>query len=450
MRREILKLAWPVLIGQLAVMINGLIDTVMAGRLSSVDLAGVGLAASIYVSAYVGMMGVLVALTPIAAQHFGAGRFMEIGADSRQALLVALAMSVLGAVVIANTDIWLALAQPPAEVEPVVRGYLYATAVGLPGALVFRVFQAMSNAIARPKVVMAINLFGLALKVPLNLVFMFGFGPIPALGGVGCGVASALIAWISMAIAAAIVFRDPYYGRYALLGSMRPDWRRIRELLALGLPISVSYLIEVTSFTAIALAVARFGAITSASQQIAANLVSLAYMFALAIAVATSTLTGHALGAGDAAKARQVAVAGVGMAIGTGLLIGLIISFGRFPIAGLYSSDAQVAAATATVLAFAGLYHCFDATQCALSFTLRAYKIATLPTIVYALSLWGIGVGLGWWLAFVARPEGMTPTVAFWIAGTLGVAVAAAGLALVQWRTFRRVECGLSRSIHAG
>lgn len=444
MQREILKLAWPVLIGQLAVMINGLIDTVMAGRLSSVDLAGVGLAASIYVSAYVGMMGVLVALTPIAAQHYGAGRFLEIGADTRQALLVALVMSIGGAFVIASADIWLALAKPPPEVAPVVRGYLYATAAGLPAALVFRVFQAMSNAIARPKVVMMINLVGLALKVPLNLLFMHGAGPVPALGGVGCGVATAVISWCSVGIVALIVWRDPHYHRYALLGSLRPDLRRIRELLSLGVPIAISYLIEVTSFTFIALAVARFGAVTSASQQIAANIVSLAYMFALAIAVATSTLTGHALGAGDLQKARRTALSGLAMAVGVGLAIGLTISLGRHTIAGLYSSDLEVAAATATVLAFAGLYHCFDATQCALSFTLRAYKIAKLPTVIYALSLWGIGVGLGWWLAFEVRPAGMTPTTAFWIAGTLGVFAAAAGLAWAQWRTFGTAQSGVA------
>ena len=185
MRARLLKLAWPVLIGQLAVMINGLIDTVMAGRLSAVDLAGIGIGTSIYVSAYIGLMGMLMALTPIAAQHFGASDYGEIGADTRQALWIALAMSILGATVIAQTDWWIALAKPPAEIEPVVRGYLYAVAAGLPGALAFRVFYAMNNAIARPKVVMAINLIGLMLKVPLNIVFMYGAGPIPAMGGIG-------------------------------------------------------------------------------------------------------------------------------------------------------------------------------------------------------------------------------------------------------------------------
>ncbi|MGD9946752.1 MAG: MATE family efflux transporter, partial [Burkholderiaceae bacterium] len=96
MNKDILKLAWPILIGQLAVMANGVIDTMMAGRLSAVDVAAVGLGSSIYVSIYIGLMGVPLALSPVAAQHYGAGRFHEIGADVRQALWLALLLTIPG------------------------------------------------------------------------------------------------------------------------------------------------------------------------------------------------------------------------------------------------------------------------------------------------------------------------------------------------------------------
>lgn len=440
MRRGILKLAWPVLIGQLAVMINGLIDTVMAGRLSAVDLAGIGLASSVYVSLYIGLMGVLVALTPIAAQHFGAQRYSEIGADTRQALWLALAMSVAGAFVIAQTDWWIALAKPPPEVEPVVRGYLYAVAAGLPGALIFRVFYAMNTAIARPKVVMLINLIALALKVPLNYLFMYGAGPVPAMGGAGCGVATSVLVWGTALLALVVVLRDPHYTRFHILGSMRPDFARMGELLRLGVPIAIGYLIEVTSFTAMSIALARFGAVTSGSQQIAANLVSLAYMFSMSIAIATSTLTGHALGAGDTKLARRTAMYGIRMTFLLGLAIGLAITFGRHLIADLYTSDPVVASAAAGLLLFAAIYHWFDATQCVLSFTLRAYKVAILPTVVYAVALWGVGVGVGWWLAFVVKPASFSPAQSFWLAGSVGVTLTAIGLAWLQRRTFRRAE----------
>ena len=175
----------------------------------------------------------------------------------------------------------------------------------------------------------------------------------------------------------------------------------------------------------------------SASQQIAVNLVSLAYMFSLSMGIATSTLTGHAIGAGDYKLAQRTALYGIRFTFLVGLTIGCIIVFGRHQIAELYTSDPTVAAAAIGLLVWAGIYHVFDATQCTLSFTLRAYKVATLPTVVYAIALWGVGVGLGWWLAFVAKPAGLSPAQGFWTAGTLGVLITALGLGWLQWRTFR-------------
>ncbi|MBL8490000.1 MAG: MATE family efflux transporter, partial [Rhodocyclaceae bacterium] len=83
--RELFRLAWPVLVAQLAVMANGVADTVMAGRLSAVDLAAVGIGASVYISVFVTAMGVLLALSPMVAHHYGAGRSDAVGAEVRQA-----------------------------------------------------------------------------------------------------------------------------------------------------------------------------------------------------------------------------------------------------------------------------------------------------------------------------------------------------------------------------
>jgi MATE family multidrug resistance protein len=176
MRKDVLRLAWPVFIGQLAVMLNGVIDTVMAGRMSATDMAAIGVGASIYITVYIGLMGTLLGLSPIVAQHFGAGRHQEIGASFQQALWLCALLSVVGCAALAWTDPWLALASPPDDVAGLVRGYLWAVAAGLPPALLFRAFYALNTAISRPKVVMYINLVGVALKVPLNALFMHGAG----------------------------------------------------------------------------------------------------------------------------------------------------------------------------------------------------------------------------------------------------------------------------------
>jgi len=320
--RDILKLAWPVFIGQVAVMLNGVIDTMMAGRLSAVDVAAVGLGASIYITVYVGLMGVLLALAPIAAQHWGAGRPERIAEATGQAIWLALALAVPGCIALGWTEPWLAFAQAPDEVAEVARGYLLAVAAGLPAALLFRVFYALSNAIARPRTVMAINLAAVALKLPMNTLFMQGWQTdagqvlVPALGGAGAGVATAIVLWLSLLLSAAALCAMPVYRALRIRWPIRPDPAQLRELLHLGLPIGGAYLVEVTSFAFMALFLARLGATVAASHQIAANLAALAYMVPLALANATSTMVAQSIGAGRPDRARAYGRRGLRLAIG--------------------------------------------------------------------------------------------------------------------------------------
>src|SRR5271167_1538614 len=188
--RNIVRLGWPVLVAQVAVMINGVIDTVMAGRLSAADLAAVGIGSSIFISIFVTSMGVLFALTPMVSQLFGAGRLEEIGEEVRQSLWMGALLTAVAFVLIYFPDPFLALAQVVPEVEAKTRAYLHYIALGIPAMLLFRVFYAFTTAVSKPRVIMALNLAGLALKIPLNLVFMHGYLGMPALGGPGCALSS--------------------------------------------------------------------------------------------------------------------------------------------------------------------------------------------------------------------------------------------------------------------
>ena len=451
MNRDILKLAWPVFVGQVAVILNGVIDTVMAGRVSAIDVAAVGLGASVYISIYIGLMGILLALSPIVAQHYGARRFEQIGLETRQAVWLAGLLAIPGCVALASSDLWLSLSAPPPEVAGLARTYLWATAAGLPAALLFRVFHALSSAVARPKAVMAINLAGAALKIPLNLLFMHGWQSgdttiVAALGGAGCGVATAIIAWLSVLLSLAALRADPLYRKLGVVGNGwlgAPDLARLRGLFALGLPIGASYLVEVTSFTFMALFLARLGATTAASHQIAANLAALVYMMPLALATATGVLVAQSLGAARPDEARERAWAGLRLALGGAAAIGVALFLARERLAAIYTTDPALVAAAVPLLGLVAAFQLFDAAQAMCSFILRAYRVTTLPMLVYVFSLWGVGLGGGWWLAFVAGTSSheWAPAVAgargFWIAAGLSLAVAAAGLATILARVWR-------------
>jgi len=427
--RELLHLAWPVLIAQAAVMANGVIDTLMAGRLSSLDLAAVGIGTSIYATIFVTAMGVLLALAPVVSHHFGAGRFEEIGADVRQCAWLALALSVIAVVVLKHPDSLLGFSRLTPEVDLKVRAYLDGMAWAAPGALFFRVFFGFTTGIGWPRPVMVFNLLGLALKAPLNWVFMYGHFGFPAMGAAGCGWSSAAIAWGMTTLAWAWCRRDAEYAPYAVFARFDPPrLAALRELMALGLPMGATFLVDVTAFTFMALFIARLGPEISAAHQIAANVAVFLFMVPLALGSATGVMVGQALGAGESRRSRHAGLLGLAVACATAAFLGAALWLGAAPLARAYTADTQVAATAATLLSIVALYHLADAVQAVMAQVLRGYKRATAPMLIYAVALWGVGLGGGYLLGLTdvfGPPRGAE---GFWIAATASLALAGAGV----------------------
>jgi MATE family multidrug resistance protein len=427
--RELLHLAWPVLIAQVAVMANGVIDTLMAGRLSSIDLAAVGIGASIYAIVFVTAMGVLLALTPVVAHHYGARRFAEIGADVRQCAWLALALSVIAFAALKHPDPLLQFSRLTPEVEMKVRAYLDGVAWAVPGLLFFRVFFGFTAGIGRPRPVMAFNLLGLALKAPLNWVFMYGHFGFPALGGAGCGWASAVIMWAIATLAWLWCRRDAEYAPYGVFARFDPPYpAALREFLALGLPMGATFLVDVTAFTFMALFIARLGPAISAAHQIAANVAVFVFMVPMALGSAAGVLVGQAQGACDSRRSRHAGLLGLAVAFTVAAILGTTIYLGAGPLARAYTADPQVAATAATLLSIVAFYHLADAVQAVMAQVLRGYKRATAPMVIYAVALWGVGLGGGYLLGLTDAFGAARGAAGFWIAGTASLVVAGAGV----------------------
>ena len=427
--RELLHLAWPVLIAQAAVMANGVIDTLMAGRLSSADLAAVGIGASIYITIIMALMGVLLALTPVVAHHYGAGRHAEIGADVRQCAWLALLLSLLAFAALKNPDPLLAFSRLTPEVEIKVRAYLEGSAWAVPGVMFFRVFYGFTNGIGRPRPVMSFNLLGLALKAPLNWVFMYGHFGFPAMGGAGCGWSSAVIMWTVATLSWLWCRRDADYAPYGVFA--RFEWPRMatqREFLVLGLPMGATFLVDVTAFTFMALFIARLGPEISAAHQIAANVAVFVFMVPLALGTATGVVVGQALGAGDGRRARHAGLLGLAVGCGAAAITGAAIGFAAGPLARTYTSDPQVAAAAAALLSIVAVYHIVDAVQAVMAQVLRGYKRATVPMVIYAVALWGVGLGGGYLLGLTDSFGPQRGAAGFWIAAVASLTIAGAGV----------------------
>ncbi|MGB5082188.1 MAG: MATE family efflux transporter [Burkholderiales bacterium] len=430
---SVARLAWPVLVAQLAVIASGVLDTIMAGRYSAVDLAAVGIGASVYFSVFIGLLGVVQALSPIAAQLFGGKQYERIGEETRQTAWLALALAALGVLLLAYPEPFLRLSDAPPDVEAKTRAYLHGIAWALPAMLLFRVFFALTTAVSRPRAVMLINLVYFALKVPLNLLFIYGMLGAPELGGPGCAVATAIASWMICAIAWAYCAKHPFYAPFRVFSRWSwPDRRAIWTHLRLGIPMGLSFFVEVTSFTFMALFLARLGAATSAGHQIASNATAVLYMFGLAIGNATGVLTAQALGAGDPREARHTGLTGMGIMFAISACAAVTIFLSAHQIVLLYTRDGAVLAIATPLMAFVALYQLFDTAQVVIVNALRGYKISFIPMLVYTLALWGIGLGGGYALGLerTAAAEALglaTPMGAsgFWLAGVASLIVAA-------------------------
>ena len=419
---QIVHLGWPVLVAQLATMANSVIDTVMAGHYSARALATVGLGSSIYFSIFITLMGILIALSPITAQHFGAGRHAAITHDVRQGLWMALMLSVIAIALLRFPDPFLALSGMRPEIAQDVRAYLHALMWAAPAMLAFRVFASFSTAISQPRAVMVIQLLGLALKIPLNWVLMYGKFGVPEMGGIGCAWALAIEAWLMLAAALLWLRYGPGLARYQVFAQIEAiDWRTQWHILKLGLPIGIAFLIDVTSYTFMALFIARLGEAHSAAQQIAANLGALAYMVPLAIANAAAVVTGQLIGVGDLRRARAAGWTGIGLSVIAALAVGVGIFALHGPITRAYTDDAQVALLAAPLAMLVACFHLFDAVNSVAANVVRAYKKALVPMISFALALWVVGLGGGYWLAFGAPQLG---AAGFWIGAIAGMALA--------------------------
>lgn len=439
--RRIVPLAWPVFVGQVAVLGFGTVDTVLVARHSPTDLAALAVGGATYITVFIGLMGMVLAVSPIVGQLFGAKRLHEAGHQAWQALWVALALSLLGSVLLAFPGPFLALAQVSPAMAEKVRGFLLGLAFALPASLVFTVFRGFNVAVSRPKAVMLLQLLGLAIKVPLSMALVSGLPAlgVPAMGVVGCGISTLVAMWLQLLIAALVLWRDPFYDRFALTapGQRAPHPAAIMAMLRLGLPMGLTILVEVSGFAFMAIFISRLGETAVAGHQIATNLVSLLFMLPLGLSNATGTLVAQRIGAGDLRDARRLGWHGMQFALGLALVVGTVVFAARLQILQLYTDNTAVLAAAMPLLAWVALFHAADAAQTMAAFVLRAWRIATVPMLIFVGALWGVGLGGGYTLAFKLGdrlPTRWQGAQGFWIASTTGLTVAAVLLtALLAW-----------------
>jgi len=420
-RKIILKHAGTVLAGQLAVVAFGVTDTLIAGRYDSHSLAVLSVSSAIYITVYVALIGVIQALLPLFAELYGAKKFEKIGVIFRQTLYVWLCLSVIGFLILISPYFVLQWTKVPAELQTDIQSYLGLLALALPPALFFRLYSSFNQSIGKPRLVTWLQIGGLVVKIPLSILFVFGFSFIPEMGLMGCALATVIVTF-GMALIAIVL--------------MKTSWEQLKQMARLGIPNGFSVLVEVTSFTLMALFIARLGTAAAASHQIAANMTALLYMIPLSFSIAISARVSYWIGSRDFLKMREAIVIGFQLIGLEAILMATVLWVFSSEIALLYAKDPEVADIAAKLLILIGFYHLGDALQTLCFFILRSFKITLVPMLLYSVILWGVGLSGGYMLAYHGFP-GISPMQsphAFWLMSLSALALVGACLLYLVWR----------------
>jgi len=386
-------------------------------------------------------IGVLQALLPVWAELHGASGGDALGRSVRQSAYLGLIATAVGVVCLLCPGPLLAWTEVPERLQGDVRSYLAILTLALPAALAFRVFSTLNQSLGHPRLITWLQILSLGAKVPLSIWFAFGGLGLPAMGVQGCAWASVAVMWGLVVMAVWLLRTQPLYTPYGIWRPLEPPhWPTLAGFARLGVPAGLSVLVEVTSFTLMALFIARQGTTAAAAHQVVSNVAAVMFMTPMSLAIAISARVSYWLGAGDPKQARRVIRTGfkagsredVSLLFPLGESIEILQQDGTFGL--------SFARGLGILLAWLALFHLGDATQGLCVFVLRSYRVTIAPLIAYSVLLWGVGLGGGFVLAYkgLGPWAPMRSPAAFWIAAAASLALLAAILPPILWRAVRR------------
>jgi multidrug resistance protein, MATE family len=418
----LLRLAWPMILAQLLQAGMGFVDTVMVGRVGPTDLAVVGIATNLWILVYLGSLGMLMSIMPIAAHHVGAGETSQLTRIFQQGLWYALAVGAAAFLAVRYIPGIAHYMSVDAEVLPGLDAYMDAIAWGMPAACLAMVPRFIAESSGHVKPMMLILAVMLPLNVLGNYALIYGNFGFPAMGATGAAWSTVIGMWLSaIAIHSWIFVTRKFPGIRPNATFRRPELSRILELFRLGLPISVSIVMETSLFAVVAVLMGTLGALPLAAHQVAINYATLMFMVPVGLTTAITVRVGQALGSGNHREARFRGRTGIAVAATFMFCSALVIWAFPAHIASMYTRDAAVLELAVGLLALAAVFQLFDGLQVAATGALRGYKDTARPMFLCLVSYWLIGFPLSWVAAFQLDlgPRGL------WMGLVLGLVVAA-------------------------
>ncbi|HEV2152830.1 MATE family efflux transporter [Bradyrhizobium sp.] len=439
---ETLRLAVPMMLTQLGQIAMITTDLVLIGRLGEDAVAAAALAHTVYFVSFTFGLGLMSAVSPLAAQAFGAGDVGRIRGSLRVGLWVALLISLpMMASPLYGEQILLALGQVP-QSAALAQHYLNGLAWGMAPALGFIALRSMMSAVNRPQAPLWITVAAIPVNAALVYCLIHGLFGLPKLGLFGAGLATTLVNLGTFVAALAIAtWRKPFADYHPLGHWWRIDWALMHRLIVIGAPISFSLLLEYGLFSSAALLMGLISTTALAAHQIALQVTAVLFMVPLGIGMAATVRVGQAFGRDEPAAVRHAGLvaAVVGIALVSALTV--VIVLGRYELGRLFFGSSEASAPTveltATLLLVGATFFIADALQTIMAGALRGINDTQMTLVFAAIGYWCVGFPIAWWLAFHAD----LGAVGVWIGLSIGSFVYA-GLLILRFGILTRKIAG--------
>lgn len=429
----LLPLAIPMVITQVSQVAMSFVDTIMASHASLTDMSGVALASSMFVPVALTCMGILMVLGPIIAHLSGEGKQKRISHYMNQSFWLAGILSVIAMAILWNADLFIHHITTDPELSRICLGYLDAVLWGIPAFMGFVCLRSLNEGLSMTKPAMIVGFIGLMVNIPGNYIFVFGKFGAPALGGIGCGVATAIVFWamfISLLIAVLTSKKHKFYRTLTI--PHRPRKSSLFTVLKIGIPVALAMLCEVGLFSASALLLGKLGTEQVGAHQVAINISSLLFIIPLSIGTGVSIRVAHNLGERKIEAVGNVMRTGYSLAVIFAICTAILVHAMIPAVPFLYRiNDTAVLQLAASLLFFCSLYQIPDACNMMGTSILRGFKDTLSLMFITFFSFWIVALPVGY---ILGRTDLVVPHMGakgFWIGFIVGLSTSAV---LMGWR----------------
>ncbi len=430
-----LKLAYPVMVGQLGQILVSVADSIMVGKfLGTIPLAAISLAVSILIIPMVFAIGVAFGLTPLIAGADGKDDPAEAVKYFKNGLVL---NSILGLLVYGVLAIFAQFAHLLGQDERVVSEampYLHIVGFSIVPMMAFFAFKQFAEGLSDTKAGMRVSLVANLLNILLNYPLITGWGPFPELGLAGAAVSTLGTRFLMVAGMAIYIRKHKKFAAYwSYWRSTEITWRSIRDILAIGVPSGLQLVFEAGAFAMSGVIVGMIGPVQQAAHQIALNIASVSYMMVSGLGAAATIRVGNQLGKRDIPMLRLAGQSLFHLTLAM-MFVTMILLIGlRHLLPEFYSSDPEVLQYTAVLMIAAGIFQLPDGLQATTLGALRGVQDVNIPTIIAFVAYWVIAVPMCYYLGIT---EKMGP-LGVWIGLTLGLLLASIAL---YWRFQHKVR----------